>query len=82
MVTVQLLLRKRHRNQSGVQRALKAAAAHGLTPISSGAATIVAQLSESAFARLSGTPGEPLNLPPDLGKYVESITLAPPHLLL
>ena len=103
MVKLQLLLRKQWRTPEGVESVRKAAAAIGMTPTASGAASVSAEMDPAAFSKLFGQPVQhlprrpagptdfgtssggasgPLKVPAALSDYVESITVAPPHLLL
>jgi len=87
-VKIQILLSPSARTAEGVAKARKVAERLGIKPTTSGAASIVAQVDSNRFASLFGAVPQdaltaaPLEIPKALRPYVDTITIAPPHIFM
>ena len=82
---VQILLREPWRNKEGVAVVRKIAESLGIEPTASGVATVSGRIGRGAFESLFGMGAETapaLPIPELLREYVESITIAPPHIYM
>ena len=93
MIKVQLLLQPSSRTPAGVAATKAIAAALGLRPTTSGAASVSAEVDPAQFTALFGIAAKdakpagpqdprsaPLRIPEPLRGCVESITIAPAHI--
>ena len=91
-IQVQILLRKPWRTRHGVETVRKIGESLGIEPTASGTATISGRIERRTFESLFATPAEAagaegiaagaLPVPNLLQEYVESITVAPPHIYM
>lgn len=80
MIKLQLLLRHPSADIALDPAVGAALAAHGMEVTGSGRASVSAQMTEAAFARLFGiAPSPDLPLPPGLADSISLITIAPRH---
>jgi hypothetical protein len=84
VVKIQLLLRPDWRNRAGIDRVCEAAEALGLDATAAGLSTVSLRAPDGVAAHLFGTAvtagaGE-LRVPASIEPFVESATVAPPHL--
>ena len=81
MVRIQLLVRPDWRNRAGIERVCEAARALGLEASATGLATVSLRAPDAVAAHLfrPSTGGE-LRVPAAIEPFVESATIAPPHL--
>jgi hypothetical protein len=87
LVKLQMLLRPGARNEEGVRAVTKEVEHLGFTVTASGRVTVSAESSEETFTRVFGLKPtaeafrtEELSMPAALRRYVENISLVPPHL--
>lgn len=90
-VKLQVLLHSEHRNPEGLARVRQASAALGIRPTTQGEATISAEVDEQTYKSVFGEdPGTQnvsfgsgsLPIPESLKEYVQSISIAPPHIYM
>jgi hypothetical protein len=83
-------MRREWRSPEGIEAVRSALVASGISPTSSGAASLSAEVGARRFSQLFGAPPEQLQpsssdvsltLPEAISHYVETITIAPQHIL-
>jgi|SRR5678809_1298337 hypothetical protein len=92
VIPLQILLRKPWRTREGVAEARAVCTRLGIEPTASGAVTLSGRITPAIFQSLFSISAEnaaapttatrPLPIPQELQEYVESITIAPPHIYM
>jgi hypothetical protein len=92
VIPLQILLRKPWRTKEGVATAREVCTRLGIEPTASGAATVSGRITPAVFETLFSISAEnaaapttatrALPIPPELQEFVESITIAPPHIYM
>jgi hypothetical protein len=82
MIRLQVLLRDDWRHEEGVRRVQDRLRSLGMKPTAAGQVTVSAEASPDTFRDTFGphaSTGATLAVPAPLAPYVESISVAPPH---
>ena len=82
MIRLQVLLRDGWRHDEGVRLVQDGLKSLGINPTSAGRVTVSADVSPETFRHIFGrdaSPGANLTVPSTLAPYVESVSIAPPH---
>jgi hypothetical protein len=90
---LQMLLHPHHRNSEGIAKAKRISETLGIRPTAEGQASISADVDEEKYTSLFGAEApiqppagpmaaESLTVPEPLQEYVQSISIAPPHLYM
>jgi hypothetical protein len=83
MIRLQVLLRDNWRHDEGVRLVQNRLKSLGITPTAAGHVTVSAETSPETFRDTFGhdeSSGASLTVPPMLAPFVESISIAPPHI--